>query len=154
MRKTREMIFQVRRKFAKKFCWFRLFVRKRWIVDLICFTESSVPCLSFFYFFFFFFLVHEHVVDAENLTSLELMILILPKENRRWQFRGIDKFDFCLFVCLFCSTMFRFCFWRIFFFFPWENWSVGVGDIWFEYLFHDFAKDVFVEFVVFVEICW
>ena len=28
----------------------------------------------------FFFLVHEHVVDVVTLTSLELMILILPKK--------------------------------------------------------------------------
>ena len=76
--------FQVWRKFAKKFCQFRLLNG-----ILPC---SFVLCLSFFYFFF---LVHEHVVDVENLTSLELMIL--PKENRRWQFRGLISLTF---VCL------------------------------------------------------
>ena len=80
---------------------------------------------------------------------------------------GIDKFDFCLFVCLFCSTMFRFCFWRILFFFlekidPWA-WETFVLDnlefVDFQEMketlkngtenrlsFHDFAKELFVEF--------
>ena len=53
---------------------------------------------------------------------------------------GIDKFDFCLFVCLLCSTMFPFCFWRILFFFsfleeidPWA-WETFDSSIFFTIL--------------------
>ena len=72
-------------------------VRCPWAPLGVLFYLSSVLCLSFFYL-----LVHSRVVDVENLTSLELMILIHPNENRRWQFQG---FITLIFVCLFffCS---------------------------------------------------
>ena len=63
----------------------------------VLFYLSSVLCLSFFYL-----LVHGRVVDVENSTCLELLILILPKENRRWQFRGLISL---IFVCLFFLSL-------------------------------------------------
>ena len=82
--KTRKMILPGLKKIRKE-------------ILSIPFVERNLALFfcSLSIFLLFFFLVHEHVVDVENLTSLELMIL--PKENRRWQFRGLISLTF---VCL------------------------------------------------------